>query len=291
MLILGNILRLIRVGHWIKNGFLFVPLFFAGEIVNTDKVILVTWGFLGFCFAASAVYVLNDLMDLAADRLHPEKSKRPLASGEVNTTAGWSLLALLALAASFIAYVVHQIDFSWLLGSYFLLNVFYSLGLKKIPILEMLMVSSGFVIRTVAGGFLAGVEVSQWMMMMIFLLALFLSIAKRRDDVLLSGNKGLSIRKVIESYTLEYINALLVMVSGVIIVAYLMYVISPEVISRFHSKYLYVTSIFVIAGIMRYLQITLVENKAGSPTKVLYQDNFIRWSVFLWIVTFYFIIY
>lgn len=291
MISLRNVFNLLRIEHWIKNLFLFIPIFFAGEFLNADKLGQVTIAFFSFCCTASAIYILNDLMDSKSDRLHPEKSKRPIPSGLVSNSMAWVIFTVLILMGVLVSFqFIHQ-SFIILLGSYFLLNVGYSLGLKRVPILEILIVSSGFVLRAVGGGLVADVEVSQWMLMMIFLLALFLTLAKRRDDLLLFGKSNKSVRVASEYYNLEYINSLLIMVSGIIIVAYLMYVISPEVINRFHSKYLYITSIFVIAGMMRYLQITLVENKSGSPTKILYRDNFIRIVVMLWVITFCFIIY
>lgn len=286
-----NILKLLRVDHWVKNFFLFIPIFFAGELTDGRKFLPVLAGFFCFGLVASTIYIFNDIMDRKSDQAHPEKSKRPLASGEMPVSVAWIIVAVSMVAGLGITHLLGNQGFFFLLVSYLIINVLYSLGLKRLSIVEMIIVSSGFVLRAVAGGVLAGVEVSQWMLMMIFLLALFLALAKRRDDMLLVIKSGASVRKVIQSYSLEYLNSLLIMVSGVIIVAYLMYVISPEVVSRFHSKYLYITSIFVIAGVMRYLQITLVENKAASPTKILYRDNFIRSAVILWIITFYLIIY
>ncbi len=291
MISLRNVFNLLRIEHWIKNLFLFIPIFFAGEFLNADKLGQVAIAFFGFCCTASAIYILNDLMDVKSDRLHPEKSKRPIPLGLVSVSTAWVIFTILILVGVLVSFQFTRQSFIILLGSYFFLNVGYSLGLKRVPILEILIVSSGFVLRAVGGGLVADVDVSQWMLMMIFLLALFLALAKRRDDLLLFGKSSKSVRVASEHYNLEYINSLLIMVSGIIIVAYLMYVISPEVINRFHSKYLYITSIFVIAGMMRYLQITLVENKSGSPTKILYRDNFIRIVVMLWVITFYFIIY
>jgi decaprenyl-phosphate phosphoribosyltransferase len=288
---LFTIINLLRPGQWIKNLFLFIPIFFAGELRHFEKLKGVTLAFLAFCFTASAIYILNDLMDIEADRKHPEKRKRPLAAGLVPPSQAWVAFLILLLGGIFFSWIADNLLFAGILFSYFIINIGYSLGLKKVPIVEILIVSSGFVLRAIGGGFVAEVEVSQWMIMMIFLLALFLALAKRRDDFFITSPSGRPIRKSMEHYNLEYINALLIMVSGIIIVAYLMYVISPEVINRFHSKYLYVTSIFVIAGMMRYLQITLVENKSGSPTRILYRDNFIRIVLVLWIVTFYIIIY
>ena len=283
--------NLLRSSQWVKNLFLFIPIFFAGELQHIEKLKAVFVAFFAFCCIASAIYIVNDIKDIDSDIQHPVKCKRPIAAGLVTIKEALLVSVILLLAGIFFSWLTANYLFAILLFSYFVLNIGYSLGLKRVPIVEILIVSSGFVLRAIGGGIVAVVEVSQWMLIMIFLLALFLALAKRRDDFFVSKQSGKSIRKSIEHYNIEYINALLIMVSGIIIVAYLMYVISPEVINRFHSKYLYITSIFVIAGMMRYLQITLVENKSGSPTRILYRDNFIRITLALWIATFYFIIY
>ncbi len=291
MIKLKDVFILFRTNQWIKNLFVFIPIFFAGELREIEKLKSVALAFCAFCFIASSIYVINDLMDIEADRRHPEKCKRPLAAGLVSTNIAWGAFIVLIVIGGLCAYQIHNFLFDIIILSYFFINIGYSLGLKRLSIIEILIVSSGFVLRAIGGGIVAEVEVSQWMLMMIFLLALFLALAKRRDDLLVSTKSGQAIRKSIQYYNIEYINALLIMMSGIIIVAYLMYVISPEVMNRFHSKYLYITSVFVIAGVMRYLQITLVENKSGSPTKILYRDNFIRITLALWVVTFYLIIY
>lgn len=286
-----DIFNLLRVNQWVKNLFVLIPIFFAGDFLNTSKLVDVVFAFFAFCFISSSIYIVNDLQDVEADRQHPEKLKRPLAAGAVKVRIAQLIFLVLLIIGIWFSYQTLSLAFGLVLLSYFVLNIAYSLGLKRLSIVEILIVSSGFVLRVIGGGIVANVEVSQWMLMMIFLLAIFLALAKRRDDLLLTKNSDLVVRKSIRYYNLEYINALLIMMAGVIIVSYLMYVISPEVINRFHSKYLYVTSIFVIAGVMRYLQITLVENESGSPTRILYRDNFIRITVLLWVATFYLIIY
>jgi decaprenyl-phosphate phosphoribosyltransferase len=282
---------LARPGQWIKNLFVFIPVFFAGELNNSSKWFILSLAFLSFCLMASSIYIINDINDVEADKQHPQKNKRPLASNLVSLKEAVFVLCIIFPLSLTLSYLTGSVTFNAILIGYFLINLGYSFGFRKIAILDIIIVSSGFVLRVLGGGQVANVHISQWMVVMVFLLALFLTIAKRRDDILVFNQSGKIIRKSLENYTLEYINSLLIMVSGIIIVSYLMYVISPEVITRFHSEYLYLTSIFVIAGIMRYLQITLVENKAGSPTKILYSDNFIRILVFLWVITFYFIIY
>jgi decaprenyl-phosphate phosphoribosyltransferase len=286
-----NLLILLRPTHWVKNLFVFIPIFFAGELNVWNKLENVLFSFCSFCLISSAVYIINDINDINNDKAHPIKRKRPLASGQISVGQAWRIFVIILILGVASIYWINNYQFIVIIASYLLINISYSLGLKRVSIVELLMVSSGFVLRILAGGWAANVEVSQWMVVMIFLLALFITLAKRRDDILLYKTSGNILRKSIENYSLEFINSLLIMISGIIIVAYLMYVISPEVMTRFHSAHLYITSIFVISGIMRYLQITLVENQSGSPTKILFTDNFIRLVVISWIVSFYLIIY
>jgi decaprenyl-phosphate phosphoribosyltransferase len=286
-----QLLVLLRPHQWLKNLFLFIPIFFAGELTNLVKLKTTFFSFWAFCFTASAIYIINDLRDRESDRVHPTKHTRPLASGTISPTQAGIMLLVLLMAATAITYSLANIYFGIVIAVYFFLNLAYCYGLKNISIVDILIVASGFVFRVIAGGFVADVKVSQWMVMMIFLLALFLVLAKRRDDVLIYHSEKKITRKNIVNYNLEFINALLMMLSGVIIVSYLMYVISPEVIELFHSPHLYFTTVFVIAGVMRYLQITMVENKSGSPTEILYADNFIRLTVIGWSISFYLIIY
>ncbi len=181
--------------------------------------------------------------------------------------------------------------FLFILGIYFILNLGYSFGLKTIPILDIIIVAVGFVLRVKGGAIIAHVGVSEWLTIMIFLLALFMAIGKRRDDVLLKLASGTDMRKSIKGYNLEFLNVLLALVCAVIVVAYFMYTMSPEVLQRMGTYRLYYTCLFVLAGIIRYLQIIYVKAASGSPTKILYKDRFIQATIILWIASFYIIIY
>lgn len=283
-------LKLLRINHWVKNLFLFIPVFFAGELFVSDHYLKLILGFISYSFIASAVYIFNDYNDIEADRKHPEKQERPLASGAVSVKQGIIIMILLLLFGFGIAWVLN-IQFLIIVLGYFLLNIAYSLGLKHISILDIFIVAFGFLLRVIGGGIMVAVSVSEWLVIMVFLLAVFLGLAKRRDDILRFNASGKIMRKASQHYNLDFTNACLTMLSAIICVAYLMYTISDEVIQKFQSNYVYWTSIFVLAGIMRYLQITLVENNSASPTKVLYTDKFLIITLFGWIIMFYMIIY
>lgn len=284
-----SLIRLLRPEQWVKNMFMLIPAFFAGVLFNYNILLQVALGFLAFCAVSSSIYIINDYRDIKADRNHPEKHRRPLASGEVSSTQGFITMIILLTTGLSISLLIN-IWFFGILLIYISLNLGYSFGLKHISILDIFIVASGFLLRTLAGGIVADVYISQWLVIMIFLLALFLALAKRRDDLIIGMQSGKLMRKSVQHYNLEFTNASLTMLSGIIIVSYLMYTISEEVTNRL-GNHLYFTSIFVIAGIMRYLQITLVENNSGSPTKLLYSDNFIRITLLGWILSFFIIIY
>ncbi len=294
---LQSVLRLIRVKHWVKNLFLFIPSFFAGHLFNTSELLRVGIGALAFSLVASGVYVINDLRDRKVDKHHPRKKFRPLASGEVRSITALVLISLLIpLGLAVAAWM--NVTFLCLLAGYLVLNLGYSFGLKNIPILDLFIVALGFLIRVYSGGVIAGLEITHWLSLMILLLALFLIVAKRRDDLLVTKSNGKNgkngnpvIRKSSARYNLVYINSCVTLLSAVMVVAYIMYSVSPEVTQRFESDYLFITSVFVIAGIMRYLQIVFVERNSGSPTRIFIRDKFILFTLVGWIITFYLIIY
>ncbi|HRP55560.1 decaprenyl-phosphate phosphoribosyltransferase [Agriterribacter sp.] len=283
-------LKLLRPKDWAKNLFLYIPLFFAGEIFNWLKVLQVFEGFIAFCCIASSIYIINDYADKEDDKKHPEKRNRPIASGAVSTGTALTIFTILTIAGFFLAYFISTKFFS-LLGIYFFLNIGYSFGLKNIPILDIFIIAIGFPLRIRSGGSIANVDVTVWLNIMIFLLALFMAAGKRRDDVLLKITSGDDMRKAVKGYTLDFLNALLALISSVMIVSYFMYTVSQNVIERHGTSRLYLTSLFVMAGIMRYLQIIYVNADSGSPTKILYKDRFIQISLVLWMVSFYVILY
>jgi len=283
-------LKLLRPHHWVKNLFLFIPLFFAGELFYLSVIGKLIVAFFSFSLVASSVYIINDYKDIEADRKHPVKCKRPLASGAVPRPAALVFLVLcLALGLGLAWYVKPK--FLFVVSIYFVLNLFYSLGLKNISILDIIILSIGFVLRIKAGGIASDTAVSSWLIVMVFLLALFMAVAKRRDDVLIRHASGQEMRKAAKGYNMDFMNVMLALLSAVIIVCYLMYTLDPATMKRFETYRLYYTTLFVIAGLLRYLQITYVDNNTGSPTKILYKDRFIQLTIALWILSFYVIIY
>ena len=285
-----NILKLIRPHQYIKNLFIFAPLFFVGQIANVELFLNLVVTFIAFSISASAIYILNDFQDIEEDRQHPEKKYRPLASGAISKKTaivlmntffivGISLMATLSLQALVI------------LCLYIALNFGYSFYFKRIAILDVTIISIGFVLRLFVGSAVIQIPLSMWIVIMTFLLSLFLALAKRRDDVLLFINTGKKMRKAIGGYNLQFIDGAMMIMASVVIVSYILYTTSIDVFQSAQSEYLYLTALFVILGIMRYLQIAFIESDSGSPTKIIFNDKFIQVTILAWILSFVWIIY
>ncbi len=283
-------LKLLRPKDWAKNLFLFLPLFFGREFFNLDKLIHVSYGFIAFCCIASSIYIINDYRDREDDRKHPVKCRRPLAAGTVSPSSAIIIASVLIVLGFGLAWLIRE-KFFVVLAFYFLINLAYSLGLKSIAILDIMILAAGFVLRIKGGSIISQVPLSEWIIIMVFLLAIFMAVGKRRDDVLLKLSLGTDMRKSVKGYNLELLNVLLALVSAVIIVAYFMYTMSEDTKIRLGTYRLYYTCIFVMAGIMRYLQIIYLSSDSGSPTKILYKDRFIQITLILWIASYILILY
>ena len=283
-------LKLLRPKDWAKNLFLFVPLFFGREIFNLGKLFHVALGFIAFSCIASSIYIINDYRDREDDRKHPVKRNRPLASGAVAPSTALVICGALLVGGFALGWWIRD-KFFIVLAVYFLINLAYSLGLKAISILDIIILAAGFVLRIKAGSVISYVPLSEWIIIMVFLLAVFMAIGKRRDDVLLKLASGTDMRKSIKGYNLEFLNILLAVICAVIVVAYLMYTMSPITIANTGSSRLYYTCIFVLAGIMRYLQIIYISSDSGSPTKILYKDRFIQITLILWGISYVLLLY
>ena len=286
-------LLLIRPQQWIKNGFVLIPMFFGGRLLNADDAIASVVTFFAFSFAASAIYCFNDIVDVDADRRHPVKCHRPIASGAVSVPTAYALMAVLALLSALLLFFLPQRagETAGIVAFYFLLNMAYCIWLKRHAIIDVCTVAFGFVLRILAGGMACDVAVSNWLVLMTFLLALFLSFAKRRDDVLRMNETGEPPRRNTIRYNLTFVNQAITITGTVTLVCYIMYTVSPEVVSRFHAPYLYLTSIFVLVGLLRYMQLTVVDEVSGDPTKILLRDRFTQAIVVAWLMAFLLIIY
>ena len=287
-----NALALFRIKQWSKNAFIFLPLFFGRKLTFLPELINTFLAFLAFSFVASSIYCLNDLLDVEDDKLHPKKCKRPIASGLISENLARFLIFLLFFASGSILFFANlPIQVAFIILLYFVMNIAYCLKLKQIAIVDVIIISIGFVLRLFVGASAGDVKLSHWIVIMTFLLALFLAFAKRRDDFQIFIRSGVKARSNIARYNSEYINTVLSVIIAIVLVSYIMYTVSPEVITAFGSDYIYITSIFVVLGLLRYLQVTIVDEKSGSPTDILFNDRFIQLSILGWILTFVYFLY
>lgn len=288
-------LRLIRPHQWLKNVFVMIPMFFGGSLLDVSDVIASLVTFLAFSLTASSVYCFNDIIDVEADRRHPVKCRRPVASGAVSVRLAWMLMGLMLLLSAAVLCLFGSVERMLQVGAviliYYVLNLLYCARLKQYAIVDVCVIAFGFVLRVLAGGFATDVVLSKWLVLMTFLLTLFLSFAKRRDDVLRMNETGEPPRKNTIRYNLTFINQAVTITASVTLVCYIMYTVSPEVVSRFHSDMLYLTTVFVLLGLLRYIQIAVVDKKSGDPTKVMLRDRFTQCVVLLWALTFLILIY
>lgn len=291
---ISAVVQLLRPLQWVKNGFVFLPIFFDRHFFQAEYWWPALTAFFAFSFAASAVYCFNDIRDAAFDRHHPVKKNRPIASGQVTPTVGyWLCAACLMVSGVLLAFLPEAVigKTGGVLLAYLGLNLAYCLWLKHYAIVDVFIIATGFVLRLFAGAFAARVPLSHWIVLMTFLLALFLAFAKRRDDVATYERSGIPTRKNLNRYNLAFMNQSLSVIAAVTLVAYVLYCVSPDVMARIGSEHLYLTSVFVLAGIIRYLQLAIVDLRSGSPTKVLLHDRFIQGCVALWGISFLLLLY
>jgi len=279
-----------RPHQYVKNIFIFLPLFFALKITDiplfTDAII----AFIAFSLSASAIYTLNDFRDIEEDRDHPQKRFRPLASGAV-TKLQAIIIMILLFSIGFFLMASLSFNATLILATYVIMNITYSFYLKHISIVDVTTIAIGFVLRLFVGSAVTNIHLEIWIVIMTFLLELFMALAKRRDDVLIYENTGKKMRKVIDGYNLQFLDTAMSIMAAIVIVAYLMYTTSTEVVQRVGSEYLYLTSFFVIIGIMRYLKMTFIHKDSSSPTKIVLKDRFTQLVLLAWILSFAWILY
>ena len=281
---LSATIQLMRPHQYIKNTFIFLPLFFALKIDDLNLLANATIAFIAFSLVASSIYILNDYHDIEEDQKHPKKKNRPLASGAISKKEGiWIMLSLLLAGSLLMLYVSLQAFF--IMWVYVGMNVAYSFYLKHIAILDVVTIAIGFVLRLFVGSAATDIPLSMWIVIMTFLLALFMALAKRRDDVLIFLDTGKKMRKVIDGYNLQFLDIAMAIMASVVIVAYIIYTTTTQ------TEYLYLTSLFVIIGIMRYLQIAFVLQDSGSPTKIVLRDRFMQLTIAGWFMSFAWILY
>ena len=273
--------ELIRIKQWIKNFVIFLPLFFAGNKIEFSIYINLIQAFIAFSFITSAVYILNDIIDRKDDINHLIKKYRPIASNKIKVkVAGFNGVLLGFFGVLYLLLFEYSALVPVLL--YATLMIFYCFLFRKIAILDVIVISIGFVLRLFIGGQVAGTPISIWIIIMVFLLALFISFSKRRDDLINNNNNG---RESLKHYNLSFVDTVICILVPVIIVTYILYCTSDSNILRL-GEYLYLTTLFVISGFLRYLQLVFVKNGGGDPVQLFYNDAALKVIVLSWIITF-----
>ena len=291
MNLITQFFKLIRIHHWIKNVSIFLPIFFAGkalEITSDHRIYELFILFISFCITSSIIYVINDIVDEEKDKLHPVKCKRPIANGFFSKKNGLLIVIILVLIDFLLLFNLGSSK--WFVIGYFVLNILYSFKLKNIAIVDVTCISLGFLLRILAGGEAGNIIVSHWMIIIVFLLSISIAFAKRRDDIVIKKG-GEILRNSQFGYTLEFIDVAKSISFSVTLVCYILYSVSEEVVERIGSNYVYTTSLFVFLGIIRYLQISIVQQNSGSPIKILTKDLFMQLILISWIMLFSILIY
>jgi 4-hydroxybenzoate polyprenyltransferase len=287
-------IKLLRPLQWLKNVFVFAPIFFSTNLLKPEFFWPTLVVFASFCLISSSIYCFNDLKDVEADRQHPKKCHRPIASGKVSVMEGYVMMILCTIGALAILPLALSPNTPYLYAiiiGYWLMNIGYCLKLKQFAILDVSIIAIGFVMRVLVGGIATDIYISHWLVMMTFLVTLFLAFTKRNDDYRIYEQTGTKPRVSITGYNKTFINEATAIIASVTLVCYIMYTMSPEVIHRLGTRYVYLTSGWVLAGLLRYLQNMIVFGLSGSPTKSLVKDHFVQFCILGWIASFFVIIY
>ncbi|MFQ6092784.1 MAG: decaprenyl-phosphate phosphoribosyltransferase [bacterium] len=279
-----------RPHQWTKNGFIFAGLVFSQNVLHGALLLKTLEAFLAFCLLTGGVYIINDVIDLKEDRVHPQKRTRPIASGRVAKGTAFTVAALLVIFSLFFSFVLDA-GFGMTALIYFLLMVAYSLFLKRVVILDVLAISAGFILRVVAGAVLVGVHISSWLLTCTIFLSLFLALGKRRYELVTMDPGSGGHRQVMESYSLTFVDQLIAVAAASTLLSYALYTMSAATVKKFGSENLRFTIPFVVYGIFRYLYLIHVRQEGDNPGKVLFSDRPLLIDVALWVVVVGLILY
>lgn len=276
------LIRSLRPVQWLKNGFVLAPIVFSGRIGDAGAWLESFLAVAAFCAASSATYLVNDLLDREADRQHPTKRNRPIASGELGVGPAIAAAVALVAAAAVVAFALGG-WFPALLGGYLALTLLYSALLKELVFVDVLVVAAGFVLRVVGGAIAIDVPISRWLLLCAYLLALYLALGKRRAELALLGEGAGTHRVVLGHYTLPLVDQAISVVLGATVLAYTLYTLAPETVAKVGSEGLMATVPVVLYGLFRYLYLLHRHELGGSPTRVLLIDRPLLVCVVVWL--------
>lgn len=285
-----NYIGALRPRQWIKNFVIFAGIIFSHKFFETDLICKTIAAFVDFCLLASSIYIINDIKDLETDRLHPVKRLRPIASGRIGVGSAWILAVVLAVISLVGAYLL-EFNYFILACVYFVGMILYSMFLKHMVIVDLIIIAGGFVLRAVAGAVLIQVTISSWLLVCTTFIALFLVISKRRHEVMLLGENAKGHRKILEEYGEKFLDQLIAIVTAATLMAYMLYTVDPVTVEKFHTNNLILTTPFVLFGTFRYLYLVYQKEQGGHPERVLLEDLPLMAAILLWVVTAVVIIY
>lgn len=281
---MSKFIKLIRMKHWLKNFLVYLPIFFSLNLFNIDYLLLTTLAFIVFCFTSSIVYILNDISDIEKDRLHPVKKFRPLASGEISKKQAYAIIAILATIIAVIMLFffskTNNIFVILIPLIYIILNILYSKKLKNIPIIDVVILVSGFVLRVMYGGIAINVEVSKFLYLMIIFGSFYLGFGKRRNEIIKNGDKS---RKVLSLYNKEFLDKNMYVCLGLAIVSYSLWCVDPTTIQRIGNDYLFWT-IPIVMVILQLYSLNIEGNSHGDPIEVVLADKKLIAVVVLYVI-------
>jgi len=285
-----NLVRSLRPSQWTKNLIIFGGLLFGQRLFDVPSVLYASAAFVVFCALSGVVYLLNDVADREADRKHPLKRHRPIASGALSTTSALVVAGIIGAAALGAAFWL-RFDFGLFAAAYVGLLAFYSGPLKHVVIIDVLTIAIGFVLRAAAGAVVIDVPISNWLLVVTILGALFLALSKRRHELVLLGDEATSHRASLQEYSPYLLDQMISVVTASTLVAYAFYTINPETVEKFHTTHLGLTLPFLLYGIFRYLYLVHQKEGGGSPAEMLLNDRPLLACVALWAVAVALIIY
>lgn len=285
-----NLFFSLRPKHWIKNFFIFLPLIFGKKMFVFPQNLNSVIAFVIFCMASSAVYLINDIIDIEADKAHPVKRLRPIASGSVNIRQGIfiaSILGILSIACSFML----NFHFGYVIIIYLAVNLIYSKALKNLVIIDVFCIGFFFLLRLISGSIVAGVILSHWIMIMTVLLSLFLGFNKRRQELVFFGRETENHRHLFTKYNLCFIDQMTTIITSSIVAIYILYTVDARTANEFGTRNLMYSIPFVCYGLFRYLYLIRKISSDGDPTYVLLSDKMMQLSIVSWIIVCIAVIY
>jgi 4-hydroxybenzoate polyprenyltransferase len=287
---LKDIFISLRPQQWVKNVVVFAGLIFSLNFFHAQQFFVVLAAALIFSLASGSIYLFNDVWDVEADRAHPKKKNRPVASGRLCAASALVTSAILMAWALGLAFFLNR-NFFCLLGIYATIEVLYSVTFKNVVVIDVFCIAGGFLLRVLAGAVVIDVPISSWLILCTIFLSLFLALAKRRSELVHLDEGARIHRRVLQEYSLPYIDQLTMIVASSTILAYALYALAPETRSKFHGRHLEVTILFVVYGVFRYLYLVYQKHEGGAPEKVLLSDKPLWGNLLIYLIVVLILIY